>query len=558
MSRIIDEKTEAELRSILKNLASPVKLIFFTQKNECPTCARQMQLLEELSSLSDKLDLVAYDFVLQGDRAMRYSVDKIPATIVEGDNGSGIRFYGVTAGYEFTSLLESIMMVSIGRSGLDSRMESLVSGIKEKVHIQVIVTLTCPVCPRMVRIADQFTFINPNIRADMIEGSEFPHLVQKYRVTGVPTAIINETHVLEGAVPPAALYLEILKIVSPEAYSRLAEAIREAQGRRRVRAVEEANEYEVLIVGAGPAGLSAALYAVRKGLDVALVGGRLGGQITYTGSVDNYLGFPETGGTDLVERFRDHVESYPIAADFRSTVTRLGRNDRAFEAEMHDGRRLKARSVVYCAGKEYARLGVPGEEELIGKGIGFCATCDAPLYREKRVAVIGGGNSAFTAARDLADFASEVHLVHRRKGFRADRALVDEVIGSGRVKVHTPFVVRSFEGKERLNGVHIASVDGSEEYDLEVEGVFIEIGLIPNTKPLEGLLPLKETGEIEVGKDQSTTVPGLFAAGDVTDVTEKQISIAVGQGALAAISVHRYLVSNKLTKSKVGLKESWQ
>jgi len=558
MSKIIDEKTEVELRSILKNLIHPVKLIYFTQKQACPTCIHQIQILEELTSLSDKLELVVFDLVINGDEAMKYGVDKIPATVVIGDHDLGIRFYGVTAGYEFTSLLESVVMVSTGRSGLESRLESLVADIKERVHIQVIVTLTCPVCPRMVHVADQFAFVNSNISADMIEGSEFPHLVQKYKVTGVPTTIINETHVLEGATPSAVVYLEILKAVDPEEYNKLQEAIREAQGRRKVRRVEIDNEYEVLIIGGGPAALSAALYAARKDLDVALVAGKLGGQIAYTANIDNYLGLPATSGTDMVERFRDHAESYPVAEELGATLSSLKKLDNVFEATMEDGRRLKALTVIYCAGKEYGRLNVPGEDRFIGRGIGFCATCDAPLYRDKKVAVIGGGNSAFTAARDLIDFASEIHLIHRRKEFRADPPLVEEVLKAKNVTVHTPVMVLAFEGKDKLTRIRLTSVNDSRKYDLDIDGVFLGIGLTPNTKPLEGLIALNKSHEVPVNKDQSTEIEGLFAAGDVTDVEEKQVSIAVGQGALAAISAHKYLVKNRLTKSKISLKESWQ
>jgi alkyl hydroperoxide reductase subunit F len=223
-----------------------------------------------------------------------------------------------------------------------------------------------------------------------------------------------------------------------------------------------------------------------------------------------------------------------------------------------DKRKFKARSVIFCTGKEYRRLDVPGEEKFIGKSIGFCATCDAPLYRDKKVAVVGGGNSAFTAVRDLLSFASAIHIIHRRKEFKADAALVKEVLSAKNIKVHTPMIVHSFLGKEKLTGVRLESPDRKERLDLKVDGVFLEIGLTPNSGPMKSLVTLNQWGEVPINRDQSTTVPGLFAAGDVTDVEEKQISISVGDGAKAALSAYKYLVENKLIESKGSLKESWQ
>ena len=224
-------------------------------------------------------------------------------------------------------------------------------------------------------------------------------------------------------------------------------------------------------------------------------------------------------------------------------VVKVEKSETGFFVFTDDDRKFAARSVIYCTGQEYRRLGVPGEDRFIGKNIGFCATCDAPLYRGKRVAVVGGGNSAFTAARDLLNFASEIHLIHRREGFEADETLIEEVKTSEKVKMHTSMIVNSFLGWEKLNGVRLESVDGTDRYDLVVEGVFLEIGLIPNSGPIQDLIELNDSGEIPVNRDQSTSVGGLFAAGDVTDFEEKQISIAVGQGAVAALSSYKYLTN---------------
>jgi len=555
---VIDDKTRTELQQVLQNLVKHVKLVFFTQPNACPSCEQQLELLKELAPLSDKLELEVYDFVLHGDEARNFKIDKIPATVVIGKKDYGIRFYGLSVGYEFTSLLEAILMVSTERSGLDPQVEALVESIKEPVHLQVMVTLTCPYCPRMVHTAHQFAFINDNIRADMVEASEFPQLVQKYRVTAVPKTIVNEAYSFEGALPEAAVYLEILKAVNPEEYRRVDEAVREARSMRNVKQAQEEHLYEVAVVGGGPAAMSAAIYAVRKGLDVALIAKKFGGQITDTAKIDNYLGMPDVGGVELTEAFRNHLEGFNISEAIGSNVVEVKREDSGFALITEDNLHFKALSVIYCTGKEYNKLGIPGEEQFIGKGIGFCATCDIPLYQDKRVAVVGGGNSAFTAAHDLLGFASEIHLIHRRKDFKADEALVQEVLSAKNVTVHTPMIVRSFLGTDKLTGVRLESIDGKERYDLNIDGVFLEIGLTPNSNPLKGLVELNEAREVRVNRDQSTSVKGLFAAGDVTDVEEKQISIAVGQGAVAALAAHKYLVKNGLVQAKTGFKESWQ
>jgi len=555
---LIDEATKVKLGEVFSNLVSAVKLVYFTQENACPTCKQQQELLQTLVSLSDKLQLEVYDFVLHSDKAASLRVDKIPATLVLGEEDYGIKFYGLTAGYEFTSLLEAIVMVSTGRSGLDPQLEELVKGVKEDVHIQVFVTLTCPYCPKMVHVAHQFSFINENIRADMIEASEFPVQTQRYEVSGVPKTVINETHSFEGAVPAETAYLEVLKAVNPEKYRHLDEVIREYKGTRRAKSADEEHVYETIIVGGGPAAMSAAIYAVRKGLDVALLATKLGGQINYTSTIDNYLGLPSISGVDMTERFRNHLESFPISEALGVNVVVVKKEKKGFSVITDDDRRFKGPSVIYCAGKEYRRLGVPGEDRFIGKGIGFCATCDAPLFRGKRVAVVGGGNSAFTAVRDLLNFASEIHVIHRREKFTADESLVSEILKADNITFHTPVVVRSFLGKEKLTGIRVESVDAKKRYDLNIDGVFLEIGLTPNTHPLKGLVDLKESGEIPVTTELSTDVEGLFAAGDVTDVREKQISIAVGQGAQAALSTYKYLVEKKLTQRKENLKELWE
>lgn len=558
MADFMDEKTRAEVKLLLSKMKNPVRLLLFTQKSACQACAPQEALLRELCGITPLLKLEVHDLVLDGDTALNYKIAMAPATAVLGEKDHGIRFYGMTGGYEFTSLLEAVLLVSRGRTNLDPQLEEMVRRIKEPVHLRVMTTLTCQYCPEMVRLAHEFAFVNDNIRADMVESSEFPELVKQYQVSGVPKTVINGVHSFEGAQPAAAFYLEIIKAVAPAQYNALMEDLRAAESEGKTKKAEPGHVYEMAIVGGGPAAMSAAVYAARKELDVALIARKLGGQITYTAGIDNYLGLAGVSGSDMAEAFRAHMSRYPVAEALGESVVKIERSGREFELTTEKGGQFKAYSVVYCAGKEYKRLGVPGEEKFIGKGIGFCATCDAPLFKGKKVAVVGGGNSAFTSARDLLGFASEIHLVHRGKDFRADSALVEEVRKAGNVTLHAPMEVREYLGGDKLGGIRLASPDGAEKLDLDVDGVFLEIGLTPNSSPLKDLLRLNPFGEIVVDRAQTTSEKGLFAAGDVTDTEEKQIAIAVGQGAQAALSAYKYLVDNKLTKSRAGKKDAWQ
>lgn len=546
MTQIIGKAVREPVRRRLAALKRPVTLVYFTQAHACGACAEQAGLLEELAALGDTLSLEVHEWVESAQRAKDLRIDKVPATaVLAGDTDFGIRFYGLTGGYEFASLLEAIEMVGGGESGLASEVQRLAERITVPTHLEILVTLTCPYCPRMVRLAHQLAFVNRNVRADMIDAAEFPTLIERYQVQGVPRTVINERPAFEGALPATTAILGILKEVEPEVYEELDSAMREAQGVRAVREASPREWYDVIVVGAGPAGLSAALYAARKNRSVALIGRQAGGQINDTALIENYLGLAGIGGRELAERMRNHVETYPVAERCHADVSRISRLAEGFEVATAGGQTFRARTVVYAAGKQYRRLGVPGEDRFIGKGIAFCATCDAPLYRGKRVAVVGGGNSALTAVRDLVSFARSIELVHMLDSFQADAVLVDAVRDAKNVTVHLGTEVREFLGRDALEGLRVASKAHPPGYDLPVDGVFLEIGLTPNSTPVSELVPLNAAGEIPVTAQQGTAVPGLFAAGDVTDEREKQIIVAAGTGARAALAADRYLSERK-------------
>ncbi|MDA8095324.1 MAG: FAD-dependent oxidoreductase [Betaproteobacteria bacterium] len=544
MSKLMTHDVEQAARQSLATLDRGVKLIFFTQPVACGACAEQRELLESLTRLSPRLSLEV--FPLDSPAALEYGVTKAPATVVRGRVDHGIRFYGLTGGYEFESLLESIRLISQEAAGLDGDVVQLAALLKVPVHIEVLVTLGCPYCGKMVRLANQLALANAQVRADMVDAAEFPELVTRYDVHGVPLTVVNGRRAFEGALAADQAVLEILKAADREAYEAIEARLREAQGLRQASRAKEGEVYDVAVIGAGPAGLAAALYARRKGRSTVLIGRQAGGQINDTALVENYPGLVRIEGAELGRAMREHLEAYPVAERCHAQVTRIEREERLFRIALEGKEHYLSRTVIYCAGKRYRRLGLPGEERFIGRGIAWCATCDAPLYRDKRVAVVGGGNSAFTAIRDLLHYASDIHLIQSSDRFQADPILVDEVRRAeqgGRVHIHLNSQIREYLGDQRLEGVRLASAEGGATVDLAVEGVFLEIGLEPNSAAVGRLLELNPHGEIVVDREQRTAVPGLFAAGDVTDEPDKQIVIAAGAGAKAALAADRYLAA---------------
>lgn len=529
---------EKQIKEILTGLGKPVQIMFFKKTDDCQTCPEQEKLLKELTGFSDKLSLKVYDMVLHGEEAMSYKINRAPATVIMDETDYGIRFYGLTAGHEFSSLLSTIMMISTG-TNINTQLGDLIASIGKPANIKVMTTLTCPYCPQMVQAAHVMAYLNPIITAEAFDVSEYNDLTQRYQVNSVPMTIINETGVLEGAVSLPELFMAVLSTADPEMYRELDDGIREAMGRKEVSMVED-HMYDTIIIGGGPAGISAAVYAARKGLDVAMLSDTFGGQLIYTAKIDNYLGLGGIDGIGMIEIFRQQLNQHPIAQDIGSKVVSLEKQGDSFDVVTKEGARYSGRTVILCTGMEYTRLGVPGEDGLIGKGIGFCATCDAPLYRDKNVAVVGGGNSAFTAIRDLLGYADRITLIHRRGKFTADKVLMDEVLSSKKVTFHLSSQVKEFHGDTRLTGLTLEKSDGVE-VELDFDGVFIEIGLTPNSEIAKGVVDLNERDEILVGLNGSTSVPGVFAAGDVTEIEEKQISIAVGQGTSAALKAYSYL-----------------
>ena len=298
--------------------------------------------------------------------------------------------------------------------------------------------------------------------------------------------------------------------------------------------------YDLMIIGGGPAGLAASVYAARKRLKTLLVSGDIGGQVNLTLGIENYLGYQFIEGPELIDKFQTQMSQYPIDQKVGDKVSRLEKIEGGFEAIAETGDRYQSKAVVLATGKRPRKLNVPGETELTGRGVTYCAICDGPVFSGQRVAVVGGGNSALEAALDMVKIAEYVNLVSLTQ-LTGDAILIKKLSDAKNLSIFTEYQTERIEGKDLVEGMLVKDLKSGEGKRLEVGGVFIEIGLVPNSELVRGLIELNKLGEVPVSCSGETTIPGLYAAGDVTDIPEKQIVIAAGEGAKAVLQAHRYL-----------------
>jgi alkyl hydroperoxide reductase subunit F len=304
--------------------------------------------------------------------------------------------------------------------------------------------------------------------------------------------------------------------------------------------------YDLLILGGGPAAMSAAVYAARKMLTCALLTKDFGGQIRETSEVENWLGFQNINAKDLADSFEEHVKSFEIPVGLGIGISKVTKQEDTFRLSADNGTTYSGRTVILATGKRHRPLNVPGEKELVGRGVAYCATCDAPLYKGKTVVVAGGGNSAFTTAMDLIKVNAELTLVNFLRGWQADEALQKRIKQSGAVTFLDNHQVTRIEGDERVTGVVVKNRETEEEKTIEANGIFVEVGLLPNNDMVKDLVELNDQGEVIVDCTCQTSVEGLYGAGDVTTVPHKQIVIAAGEGAKAALSAYSYLINKSL------------
>ena len=298
--------------------------------------------------------------------------------------------------------------------------------------------------------------------------------------------------------------------------------------------------YDLIIIGGGPAGLAASVYAARKRLQTLLISGDIGGQVNNTLGIENYLGYQFIEGPELIDKFQNQVSQYPFDQKIGHNVSQLEQTDDGFTAVAEDGERYQSRVVILSTGKRPRQLNVPGEIDLTGRGVTYCAICDGPVFSGQRVAVVGGGNSALEAALDMVKIAEHVDLVSLTP-LTGDAILIDKLAEAKNLTIFTEYQTEEIKGNDFVEGMLIKNLKSGESKLLDDTGIFIEIGLVPNSDPVKGLVELNKLGEVPINLACETAIAGLFAAGDVTDVPEKQIVVAAGEGAKAVLQAHRYL-----------------
>jgi alkyl hydroperoxide reductase subunit F len=306
--------------------------------------------------------------------------------------------------------------------------------------------------------------------------------------------------------------------------------------------VDEKKIYDIVIVGAGPAGTTATVYSARKKLNILLISKDIGGQVLWTSDIENYMGFHYITGMELMKKFKEQVSQFPVPILLNEEVKSIVSDKNIFTLLTSENKKINTKTVIIATGKYSMPLNVLGEKEFIGRGISYCATCDAPLFKNMDVAVIGGGNSAITAVNDLLKIANKIYIVNILPSLQADPVLIEKIKGTEKIEMFFGYQVKEIKGKNSVEEICIYSQKKQEEKILKVKGIFIEIGLIPNTEFINGFIMLNKKKEILIDCDCRTSVPGIFAAGDVTSVTEKQIIVAAGEGAKAALSAYKYLL----------------
>lgn len=435
--------------------------------------------------------------------------------------GERVTFAGVPAGHEFTSFIMALLQVSGRKPKVDDKIIDQIKNIRGEYNFTTYVSLSCHNCPDVVQALNIMSVLNPNIKHTMVDGAAFQDEVTSKNILAVPYVELNGETFGTGRMTVE----EILAKMGSQA------DISDIDGK----------EYDVLVIGGGPAGSSAAIYAARKGIRTGIVAERFGGQVMDTIGIENLIGTKYTEGPKLVASLEEHVKEYNVDIMNLQRAKSITRSDMV-EVELESGAKLKSKTVIVSTGARWRNLGVPGEAEFKNKGVAYCPHCDGPLFKGKHVAVIGGGNSGVEAAIDLAGIVSHVTLIEFGTELKADKVLQDRLRSLGNTTVITNAQTKEITGTDKVNGITYVERDTGAEKHVELAGVFVQIGLVPNTEFLD--VEKDRFGQVIVDGHGATNVPGVFAAGDCTNAAYKQIIISMGSGANAALGAFDYLIRN--------------
>ena len=516
---MLDATLKTQLQGYLGRLTAPVQL---TATLDDTDAAQEMRaLLADIAGLSTHITLVERD---DGGPKPSFSVG------VPGD-AARIRFAGLPMGHEFTSLVLALLQVGGYPPKVSPETIEQVRSLEADLEFETFISLSCQNCPDVVQALNLMAVLNPRIRHTMIDGAIFPDLVEQRQIMAVPSVYLNGQPFGQGRMALA----EILARLDSGATAR--EAARLAQQA----------PFDVLVVGGGPAGAAAAIYAARKGIRTGVAAERFGGQVLDTLGIENFISVKETQGPRLATALEEHVRSYDVQIMDLQRAEALLPGD-LIEVRLAGGGSLKAKSVILATGARWREINVPGELEYRNRGVAYCPHCDGPLFKGKRVAVIGGGNSGVEAAIDLAGVVSHVTLIEYDARLRADAVLVRKLQSIANVTIITSAQTMQVHGDgQKVTGLSYQDRANGELQHVELAGVFVQIGLVPNTDWLKGTVALSPRGEIEVDAHGQTSVAGVFAAGDCTTVPYKQIIIAMGDGAKASLGAFDHLIRRPLS-----------
>lgn len=512
---MLDATLKTQLQGYLTRLQQPIELV--AALDDGAKSAEMRELLAEIAALSDKIAL--RDDPASSARKPSFAVQRVGSEM-------GIRFAGIPLGHEFTSLVLALLQAG----GLPPKVEAgvieQIKALPGRYDFEVFISLSCHNCPDVVQALNLMAVLNPRVRTTMIDGALFQDEVVARQIMGVPAVFLNGEPFGQGRMTLE----EILAKLDTGATAREAATL----------AAKET--FDVLVVGGGPAGAAAAIYAARKGIRTGVLAERFGGQVLDTLAIENFISVKEIDGPKLAVALEEHVKEYGVDIMSRQRAQSLQPVAGGVEVTLENGAVLRSKTLVLSTGARWRNMNVPGEAEFKTRGVAYCPHCDGPLFRGKRVAVIGGGNSGVEAAIDLAGIVAHVTLIEFDNQLRADAVLQNKLRSLPNVTVITSAQTTEVTGTDKVNGLSYKDRLSGDVHHVELEGIFVQIGLVPNTDWLKGVVALSPRGEIEIDARGETSVPGVFAAGDCTTVPYKQIIVAMGEGAKASLSAFDYLI----------------
>jgi alkyl hydroperoxide reductase subunit F len=512
---MLDDTLKGQLKAYLERLVAPIELAASLDDGDA---SRELgELLAEIAALSDKITV------------LREADPRTPSFLIRraGAPEVAVRFAGIPMGHEFTSLVLALLQVGGYPPKVEQSLIDAVKALPGPLHFESYFSQSCQNCPDVVQALNVMAVLNPNITHVAIDGANFQAEVEARQVMAVPTVYLNGEVFSSGRMDLA----EFVAKLDTGAAAREAEKL------------NAKDAFDMLIVGGGPAGAAAAIYAARKGIRTGVVAERFGGQVADTLGIENFVSVLETEGPKMVAQMEQHVRHYGVDVMNLQRAEKLAQRDGMLEVSLASGATLRAKTLVLSTGARWRQMNVPGENEYRNRGVAYCPHCDGPLFKGKRVAVIGGGNSGVEAAIDLAGIVAHVTLLEFDGTLRADAVLQRKLLSLPNVTVLTSAQTTEVLGDgSKVNGLRYKDRGTGAMHELALEGIFVQIGLLPNTEWLKGAVELSARGEIVVDDHGRTSLAGVFAAGDATTVPYKQIIIAMGEGSKAALSAFDHLI----------------